>query len=388
MDLERVLRRWDEQLLSRLAPGDDPVEPVRVTGSVLRTPATESTIVAAEARLGTPLPPSYRAFLAVSDGAYADPEVGAITTRTIGYTRSREPGLGLLPVAEIAPLAAMDPVLYRVWAEEARPGGPSIRRDGDEVTDYGGLARGAVLIGSAYEGATVLVRATRAVEWQLWVFRKEGAIAYRSFGSWLRFVTRTVPAAELPALLARYDAGDTATFHDIMRVRDPVAVPVLAAAVERGQPSAEAAVAVLGTIGTAAAALAVEPALDDPQLGFRAEAALGQMRDPVAGDVLARHGCHGELGKRRDPRAGSLAVAALTPPHFKGANSLRLLGDPAYLPELREAAERADSPAARYAIAIARYELGDDAAAADLAAIAADPAHPNHRNAQAVLRVR
>lgn len=385
VDVDRLVRRWDEQLRARLGPGDEPVPQVTAAGSVLRPPVSQAAIDATEARLGVRLPPSYLAFLRVSDGTYADPVAGVITTTTVGMTRSREPGLGLLPADEVAPLIEADPTLYRVWAGEVGTHGPSLRRDGDEVRDYAALARGALLIGSAYDGATLLVRATRAVEWQLWILQKEGATGYRSFGSWLRFVTTTVPARELAGLLARYEAGDALAAREVMRVREPAAVPILAEVLQRNDPCADLAIAALGAIGTPAAALALEPMLGDGRLAYRAELAIGEVKDPIAGDILARHDRHEQLGKRRDPRAGPLAVAALTPPLYEGANSLRLLGDPAYVPQLRAAAEEAEIPSVRFSIAAARYELGDLTAMPELRAIAADERHPNHRNARALL---
>ena len=54
------------------ATSDDPPD------SILRPPASEAAIAALEARLGTTLPPSYRAFLAISDGAAAFPGWGLV----------------------------------------------------------------------------------------------------------------------------------------------------------------------------------------------------------------------------------------------------------------------------------------------------------------------
>ena len=70
-DVPRLARRWDERLrreMSRfevLAP--EPLE----SGRLLREPAPEQDIQRAEQRLGVTLPPSYRAFLLCSNGAWA-----------------------------------------------------------------------------------------------------------------------------------------------------------------------------------------------------------------------------------------------------------------------------------------------------------------------------
>src|SRR4029077_554525 len=52
---------------------DEPSEPI------LRPPASDAAIAALEERLGTTLPPSYRAFLAISDGAAAFPGWGPVS---------------------------------------------------------------------------------------------------------------------------------------------------------------------------------------------------------------------------------------------------------------------------------------------------------------------
>jgi hypothetical protein len=68
-DLRAVIDRWAALVK---ATSDDPPD------SILRPPASEAAIAALEARLGTTLPPSYRAFLTISDGAAAFPAWGLV----------------------------------------------------------------------------------------------------------------------------------------------------------------------------------------------------------------------------------------------------------------------------------------------------------------------
>ncbi|MFE0447318.1 SMI1/KNR4 family protein [Streptomyces fungicidicus] len=69
-DWQRFLRRWQEEWV----PDEDDAEELAEGGTTLADlalaapPATEAEIAAAEERLGTRLPPSYRAFLGASNG--------------------------------------------------------------------------------------------------------------------------------------------------------------------------------------------------------------------------------------------------------------------------------------------------------------------------------
>jgi hypothetical protein len=398
--MERRARKWDELVRDQISPGDELIEPARLSGSVLREPATVAMIEAAEARLGVPLPPSYRLFLAVSNGAYADAD-GAIAASTVAMTRSTPPGLGFLPVEQVEPLSTADPVLFEVWTEQVGSLGGPIRDDGDEVADFGALTRGSLLIGSAAEGASVLVRATRAVEWQLWSFHKETVTGYKSFGSWLRTMAYSLPLSGLPDALARYDAGDERMGRRIVRVRDPKAVPILVDALRNGFKARGLIVKALGSIGTADAAMALEPFLaaraeaakrgdapgDAYYEGWHAQHVLATIKAPAAADILAQYGLHHELAARHDPRAIPLALNDLTPPHFHGASSLRLFGDPTYLPQLQAIDRREASPAGWSGIVLARHQLGDETTVPLLEEIAAnpDPDYPGRVNARILL---
>lgn len=68
--MSALAARWSELLIAGLSEGE--LLTAAAQGSLLRLPATEAEIHEAEARLGCALPPSYREFLLVSNGAYGD----------------------------------------------------------------------------------------------------------------------------------------------------------------------------------------------------------------------------------------------------------------------------------------------------------------------------
>jgi hypothetical protein len=95
--LESLVRRWDGRLL-----GDEEAAekwPVRATGSLLRPGASEEEIAGLEERLGVALPPSYRAFLAISNGAWAQPGWGITVREEPSEDPERE--LGFLDVSRV-----------------------------------------------------------------------------------------------------------------------------------------------------------------------------------------------------------------------------------------------------------------------------------------------
>jgi cell wall assembly regulator SMI1 len=73
-ELGELIERWDGLVK---ATSDDPPE------TFLQPPASEAEIAALEARLGTNLPPSYRAFLAISNGADAFPIWGKVSQESV-----------------------------------------------------------------------------------------------------------------------------------------------------------------------------------------------------------------------------------------------------------------------------------------------------------------
>ncbi|WP_416666372.1 SMI1/KNR4 family protein [Egbenema bharatensis] len=68
-DWERFLRRWSQEILETLDYAQEQLPPEVIERGWLGYPgATEAQIAQAEVRLGTTLPPSYRAFLKVTNG--------------------------------------------------------------------------------------------------------------------------------------------------------------------------------------------------------------------------------------------------------------------------------------------------------------------------------
>lgn len=115
VDWPSWLADWNGALLERLdldqpsAFRDPRVTRGLVTGGWLGAPgASEAEIAAAEVRLGDTFPPSYRSFLAASDG-FLQPDL--IVPR-------------LRSVAEVAWYGEEDPDSARIWAGSAEPGHP------------------------------------------------------------------------------------------------------------------------------------------------------------------------------------------------------------------------------------------------------------------------
>jgi hypothetical protein len=120
---EAWLRKWNRELLARYDPTEynafvDPqVTPAVLASGWLGFPGLSDTQLAElEARLGTTLPPSYRAFLRVSNG-FLQP--GVIVPR-------------LLPANEVAWLREGDPDIIDAWTEVTSPTGGLDDRDGFE----------------------------------------------------------------------------------------------------------------------------------------------------------------------------------------------------------------------------------------------------------------
>ncbi|GAA3381896.1 SMI1/KNR4 family protein [Cryptosporangium minutisporangium] len=105
-DWRQFLRDWSAEWISAAAEEPDrqriPAEVVE-SGWLGYDPATEEVIGAAEQRLGTRLPPSYRQFLAISDG-----------------WRNTSPFIDdLLPVGEVGWFRDLNTDWLRAWAEGA-----------------------------------------------------------------------------------------------------------------------------------------------------------------------------------------------------------------------------------------------------------------------------
>ncbi len=225
-----LLEAWDRLLMSEIHPDHTPVEPVRRSGSVLRPGADEGAIVAAEARLGVVLPDDYKSFLRHSDGAYADWGGAILEEELFARSFMPEPGIGLLPIAHVAPMAEVDRWWTEMWVEGDQFTEPEEPPEWSEVMDMRPLQH-ALLITSISE-VFRMVLVPVAARWELWDFFKEGATRHMSFASWLAFRTAALqPAVATPGglrdLLQRAANGDERARLDILKVHEPAFEPLV-----------------------------------------------------------------------------------------------------------------------------------------------------------------
>jgi HEAT repeat protein len=202
-DLAAVLSRWD-QLQQRQATHDGFAlpPPVVESGSALRAGADEEAVTALERRLGVSLPPSYRAFLLLSDGAYAQPGWGfpGLPIRTSDPVERRS--LGLLDSEQVGWFRDREPQYHDVWgfevlALDSVPHPDFSRRvpeceylDHDRAQDpssaKNGHVRYALQVSADVDGYTILLNPLVVGsdgEWEAWDFghKNVGAARYRSF---------------------------------------------------------------------------------------------------------------------------------------------------------------------------------------------------------------
>jgi HEAT repeat protein len=174
-----LLTSWSQELVSSGQNADGlPVEVIE-SGWLGFPGATEQELAAAEARLGTILPPSYRAFLRVTNG-------WRMTTGFAG---------GLRPVEDVGWLADEDPALIETWIMgELGLGSPPIAITDAEYHVYGERVdqpfrseylRTALAISDRRNGIYLLnpQTVTSDGEWEAWFFAPwvPGADRYRSF---------------------------------------------------------------------------------------------------------------------------------------------------------------------------------------------------------------
>jgi len=233
LPMAALAARWSELLIADLEPGEQLTAAAAASGSLLRQPASEDVIRRAEERLGRRLPPSYREFLLVSDGAYGDdygPTV--VFDEDAGYEQApRESdvvGVGFLPVSDLRWLHEADPGYAGLLAECGQDA--PVEVDGKEPEGWAAIARGLLIASDKGPGTTVLVPFDGLPEWQLWNVHKETAVAYRSFRSFLEHQVRLREPvhgslAEIEELIARAVAGDHPSTMQLSRVTEPAAVP-------------------------------------------------------------------------------------------------------------------------------------------------------------------
>jgi HEAT repeat protein len=234
-ELESLVRRWDEKLVA----DDDTADwwPVREGGSVLRPGASEKEIAALEERLGVGLPRSYRQFLAISNGAWAQAGWG-ITARG-ERPEDPEQELGFLDATGVGWFRDREPSYVDTWAysneffqEDDSPAHyafsrriPEVEyldheREQDSVQAKGGHLRYALQISRDVDGYTILLNplvVDRDGEWEAWDFGSKipGGMRHRSFAALL--AADIARAAEYEDHASAALEGSLATFEDESR---------------------------------------------------------------------------------------------------------------------------------------------------------------------------
>jgi len=179
-----LVERWDERVRGEVSRFRRLVPEAAAAASVLRAAADERQVAAAEDRLSLQLPPSYRSFLLISNGAYAS-TLGA--EAVISGFESRH---GFLAVESVAPAVEADADTVELWTGEPELNNPANDRvpasEKSVEVGYFQPIKDALLVSRPHETfRDMLVPRAGEVEWELWAFAKEGAIAHRSFADFL-----------------------------------------------------------------------------------------------------------------------------------------------------------------------------------------------------------
>jgi hypothetical protein len=219
-----LVQRWDEFVTTdRYRVHHELCHPeIARKGSVLRPPATEDAIRAAQDRLGVQLPASYRSFLLISDGAHAS---------SLGMEMWGDRS-GLLPVEHVAWQRDVNPHWIELWCNAIagfmRDSRDIRRVDGKDtfepnvpthphpqpgervVVDDFERAANALLISAVFETYMDILMPPDAdgSEWEMWSTHKEGADAHHCFADALDDQIRSArrhPRPD-PALLEEYEA--------------------------------------------------------------------------------------------------------------------------------------------------------------------------------------
>ena len=314
--MSQLARRWSQLVLADVSFDEMPTtRAARESGSLLRPPATEADIAAVEERLGRRLPPSYREFLLVSDGAFGDLYGRSIAFSEDGWevARGDSPvvGVGFLPVADLRWLRESDPgsaEIYRVAGPSPEPVPATV--DGSELYSWTAFADGLKIAVDQHPGLTCLVPFDGMEEWQVWNIHFETCVGFLSFRSMLEgHVALREPITsidEFEDVLQRASAGDLRAVRRLFHTIAPEAAPRLIELLEDGQLGG-AAVAALGRIATTEAVEALVRL--EPNRAGDGLATAGTER---ARDVLAQRGDYYRLSVLGDPRGAQLAAERLS----------------------------------------------------------------------------
>jgi SMI1 / KNR4 family (SUKH-1) len=179
-----VVREWDAAMRAALPAYARLVPEAEKRGSVLRPPAREDEIAAVEASLDVALPPSYRSFLLISNGADAG-NLGAGHVERL----SRLHRVELLGVHDLSVLGEPLSWLVPIWHDMADADAadhqdlPSADAPVDIYNFEPGLR--AVLITLGEQDQTVGLVPFPG-EWQVWDFGHSEVTGYESFASFLQ----------------------------------------------------------------------------------------------------------------------------------------------------------------------------------------------------------
>jgi len=186
-----ILERWEAAVAARGKTAGSPL---------CQPPATESEIQALEARLGYPLPPSYRTFLQTSNGL-----------KTIGFDPTAEPADEYLPASRVYALRNRGDPAETLWLTRDRAEATGLFDiEGNvaeqllEPQEYSlrGHLLYAVKIGGPYPEGSVLLDPLDVDadgEWRAWDCWKETCIKDRSFGDLIERTVANDSAPEEPS---------------------------------------------------------------------------------------------------------------------------------------------------------------------------------------------
>jgi len=387
-----LLQEWDRSLWADPRLRAKAVAQAQQNNSVLRSGASRGELDRAELRLGVALPPSYRAFLSISNGAYADPHGLSIERDRSRRTHSSVSGAGFLPVEDLVRLTDALPVEMSSYLVDDQNSGPLIR-DGEAVEDLTPLERGDSILVTSARGPefSALVRVDEAdQEWHLWVFDRDEIRGFHSFRAWLQHQLHVPSIEQIMQLIVWVREGDPRG-NDLYRVAGPDSVPYLAAALDEFEDDRRVVSAVLSALGSSRSNRAVarlDRFLNENHnealrtLAIRALVRLGSQR---ARDVLARVDAWEQLAELADPRGVELAVAALERGVAHASRTLERHPEPRFIPALLLAANHASTATARLQLAAALFACGAREGRAMLEEIAADSSNRWSRQASAIL---